>query len=128
VDVGHVWRFATIGTVAAVVQLVLLWLLVDGAGLHYLLGAALAIECTIVLQYGLNNAWTFRESRHTGAAQYVVGLVKTNLVRGTALPIQVALLFGIVELFGLPYLVANAVAIAISGVYRFALDISWTWG
>lgn len=121
-------RFAVVGAVAAGVQMLLLWLFVDTAGLDYLLGAAVAIEFTIVLSYVLNNAWTFKAKQHNGAGAYLVGLLKTNVVRGTAIPIQLAVLFSLVEFLGIAYLVANAGGIVVSGIYRYVLDARWTWG
>ena len=120
-------RFVAVGTVAAAVQMVLLWLFVDYGGLNYVVGALVAIEMTIVFQYVLNNRWTFRATRNTGTVGYLVGLLKTNVVRGTAMPIQLGVLFLLVEGQNVPYLAANAVAIAISGVYRYVLDARWTW-
>ncbi|WP_114575590.1 GtrA family protein [Saliphagus sp. LR7] len=120
-------RFVLVGAITAGVQMVLLWLFVDTAGLNYLLGALIAIEMTIVLSYVLNNAWTFRKSRNTGTGEYLAGLFKTNVVRGTAIPIQLAILFVLVEGVNLLYLVANGVAILVSGVYRYVLDARWTW-
>lgn len=121
-------RFVVVGIIAAGVQLLLLWLLVDYARLNYLVGALIAIELTIVLQYVINNAWTFEAAKLTGRREYFGGLLKTNVVRGTAIPIQLVLLFALVEFGGLTYLLANAVAILISGAYRFYLDSRWTWG
>ncbi len=121
-------RFVLVGTIAAGVQMVLLWLFVDLVGMNYLLGALIAIEATIVLSYVLNNAWTFRKSRNTGTSEYLAGLLKTNVVRGTAIPIQLAILFALVEGLDLLYLAANGVAIVVSGVYRYVLDARWTWG
>ena len=121
-------RFVVVGAVAAAVQMVLLWLLVDAADLHYLVGAVLAIETTIVLSYVLNNLWTFRDDRHTEAVAYVTGLLKTNVVRGTAIPIQLGVLATLVEVGAVPYLAANAAGIAVSGIYRYVLDARWTWG
>lgn len=121
-------RFVAVGVFAAAVQLVLLWSLVDIARLNYLVGAVIAIESTIVLSYVLNNAWTFRGSRKTGWREYLGGLVKTNVVRGTAIPIQLAVLFFLVEWSEVPYLPANAIAIVLSGAYRYLLDAHWTWG
>lgn len=121
-------RFVAVGTVAALVQMVLLWLFVDVGGLNYLVGAAIAIEITILFQYGLNNAWTFAATRNTGRREFLVGLVKTNVVRGSAIPIQLGILYALVEWAGLLYLFANAVAILISGIYRYVLDARWTWG
>lgn len=121
-------RFVIVGTVAAGIQLLVLWLLVDYVQLNYLVGAFLAIEVTIILQYVLNNAWTFEAAKITGRREYVAGLVKSNLVRGSAIPIQLIILFGLVEFAGIAYLLANVFAILISGAYRFYLDARWTWG
>ena len=121
-------RFLVVGALTAGIQLALLWLFVDNAGLNYLLGAAIALEITIVCSYVLNNAWTFRASRNTGLSDYLSGLLKTNLVRGTAIPIQLGVLYALVEWAAIMYLVANVAAILVSGVYRFVLDSQWTWG
>jgi len=117
-----------VGVFTAGVQTVLLWLFVDSAGLNYLVGAVIAIELTIILSYVLNNAWTFQASQNTGFSAYLIGMAKTNLVRGTAIPIQLAVLFGLVEWVDSMYLIANGIAIFISGLYRYVLDVRWTWG
>lgn len=130
-------RFVLVGALAAGVQQLLLWLLVDFGDLNYLLGALIAIELTIILSYVLNNAWTFQRSQNTGRVDYLVGLLKTNLIRGSAIPIQLGILYLFVEWLLVPYLasdgiaivlIGNGVAIVISGLYRFVLDATWTWG
>jgi len=121
-------RFVAVGAFTAGIQMVLLWLFVDIAGLNYLVGATIAIEITIILSYILNNAWTFQASQNTGRVDYLVGLLKTNVVRGTAIPLQLAILYALVEWLGLLYLVGNAGAILLSGLYRYVLDAKWTWG
>ncbi|MFW6265342.1 MAG: GtrA family protein [Halanaeroarchaeum sp.] len=121
-------KFAAVGTFAAGVQMVLLWLFVDVGGLNYLIAAAIAIEVTIVLQYVLNNRWTFVSMKNIGRSDFLSGLVKTNVVRGSAIPIQLAILFALVSWGSVPYLYANAIAIVLTGIYRFVFDAHWTWG
>ncbi|MFD1685252.1 GtrA family protein [Halobellus litoreus] len=121
-------RFVVVGAVTAGIQMVLLWVFVDVVGLFYLLGALFSIEITIILSYVLNNAWTFQATQNTGTVEYLSGLLKTNVVRGTAIPIQLAVLYLLVEWRSVPYLAANAVAIVVSGIYRYVLDAKWTWG
>jgi putative flippase GtrA len=121
-------KFVAVGAIAAGLQLLLLWLFVDRVGLHYLLGAIVAIECTIVFQYVLNNRWTFRSDRNTGTREFLLGLVQTNVVRGTAIPIQIGVLYALVQYQGVPYLLANAAGIVVSGIYRYVFDARWTWG
>lgn len=134
-------RFFLVGVTAATVQLALLWLFVDIGGVNYLLGAFVAIEITILFQYVLNNAWTFHRSRHSSMREYLVGLGKTNLVRGTAIPLQLGILYVLVSLgtteslldnvalidSSADVLVGNAIAICMTGLYRYALDSAWTW-
>lgn len=120
-------RFAAVGVVAAGAQMALLWVFVDAVEVAYIPSAVAAIEATIVLTYVLNNAWTFQAIRNSGRVEYAVGLVKTNVVRGTAIPIQLGVLFALVEWYSLPYLLSNAVGILVSGGYRFVLDLRWTW-
>ena len=121
-------RFVVVGALTAGIQMLLLWLFVDVAGINSLIGATIAIEITIVLSYVFNNAWTFQASQNTGRREYLEGLVKTNLVRGTAIPIQLGVLYALVEWGEVMYLIANAIAIFLSGLYRFVLDRRWTWG
>jgi putative flippase GtrA len=125
--VVRLYRFGVVGASAALVQTAVLWLLVDYGGINYLVAAVGAIELTIVLQYVANNAWTFQHSRYSAPYDYLVGLLRTNVVRGTAIPIQVALLWAFVNWAGLMYLLANGLAIVISGFYRYYLDSRWTW-
>lgn len=120
-------RFAMVGISAALVQTVLLAALVELGGLTYLVAAALAIETTIVLQFVANNAWTFNAFRHKTRNGFLQGLMKTNLVRGSAIPIQLAVLWGLVRYVSLAYLLANGVGIVVSGIYRYVLDSRWTW-
>ncbi|WP_132057862.1 GtrA family protein [Halorussus amylolyticus] len=125
--VVRLYRFVLVGSGAALVQTALLWMLVEYGGLNYLIGATIAIEVTILLQYVVNNAWTFQHSSHTTRFEYFVGLLRTNVVRGTAIPLQVGLLYVFVTWGGLMYLIGNGFAIFISGLYRYYLDSRWTW-
>ena len=146
-------RFAIVGVTAAVVQQVLLFALLRLVQFNYLVAAAVSIAITIVFQYILNNVWTFSADRKTGRRAYAYGLLKTSLVRGSAIPLQLGLLYGfrqileleaaraalmdqyafVTALSGVPVadqivLLANLLAIPISGLYRYALDARWTWG
>ena len=119
-------RFVVVGTMAAGVQL-LLWGVVDVAGWNYLVGAVVAIETTVLLQYALNNAWTFQAKQNTRAG-------RSRTPSGWRRPTPygdrqyryspACCAFSSKE--GRWYLPANVVAIAGSGLYRFLLDARWT--
>ncbi len=123
----RLYRFVVVGASAALIQTAVLWLLVEVGGLNYLVAATIAIELTIILQFVANNAWTFQHASYTARSDYLVGLLRTNLVRGSAIPLQLGLLWAFVNWAGLVYLLANGFAIFISGLYRYYLDSRWTW-
>lgn len=127
-DTGRLWRFFVVGALAAGLQTLLLWTFVEVGDVYYILAAVVAIEITILSQYVLNNAWTFSDRSNDGLRPFLGGLLRTNLVRGTAIPLQAGLLFALVDALGVMYLGANAVAIFVSGFYRYVLDARWTWG
>ena len=120
-------RFFLVGVVAAGIQQGLLFVFVELGRLNYLIAAAVAIEITIVVQFGINNAWTFSADRKTERRGYVYGLLKTNIVRGSAIPLQLGTLWALVTFISLQYLIANVFAIGVTGLYRYALDSQWTW-
>jgi len=145
-------RFFIVGAVAAGVQQGLLFGFLEFTAVNYLLAAAVSIEITIILQYFLNNAWTFSADRKTEPWAYAYGLAKTNVVRGSAIPLQLGLLYAfrtvlqlefmrllltdqyavVTALFDVPVssqivLLANLFAIPLSGLYRYVLDARWTW-
>ena len=120
-------RFFLVGATAASVQLLLLWILEDLVGFHHLVAAFLAIESTILLNYVLNNAWTFARSQHVSPREYLVGMGKTNLVRGTAMLLQIGVFQALLTLTMDESVVAMGVAILLTAPYRYVLDASWTW-
>jgi putative flippase GtrA len=126
-EATQIRRFFAVGAVAAGFQTALLGTLVEWVRVQYLIAAVLSIELTILLQYGANNHWTFRDDRHDGWREYARGLLRTNVVRGSAIPIQVGVLYLLVSAATVPYLVANGVGIVVSGIYRYVLDSRWTW-
>ena len=142
--------------------------------LRRLLGMAprgpLAVRLRRFAIVGVRTAeWTYIRNAETGAEElyhrpsdpdqqtdrraYAYGLLKTSLVRGSAIPLQLGLLYGFRRLlqlgparaalidqyafvtvtFGIPVadqivLLANLFAIPISGLYRYIFDARWTWG
>ena len=111
---ARVLRFGTVGTLGALVNVVLLWLLVDGTGMHYLPAALLAIETSIISNFLLNRAWTWRD-RHTGWAT----LVTYHWVTAFGTIIQFGVLIAAVEALGIHYLLASLLGVAAGAVANF---------
>ena len=99
-------------------DILLLWLLVEFAGIVYLVAAAIAYLIAITVQYALSRVWVFRRSDRGMATGYFYFLINA----GIGLVATLAMLFALVELAGLFYLVARAISSVVAGVLMFVLN------
>jgi dolichol-phosphate mannosyltransferase len=120
-------KFCLVGTSGVVVNMGLLWLLTERAGLFYLASAPIAIEMSIINNFILNDIWTFKDRRAPGVAARFMRLLKFNLVSAAGIAINMAVLWACTELLGVYYLVSNLFGIAAAMVWNFVANLSWTW-
>lgn len=118
-------KFALVGASGIIVNEGLLWLLTEVAGLYYLLSSAFAIEASIITNFLLNNAWTFRDrAGNTGLKRR--GL-KFNLVSIGGLAINMAVLFLLVNYLSIYYLYANIAGILAGFLWNYSVNLRWTF-
>ena len=113
-------RFYTVGAVGVVVQLAALTILKSGLHLDYLPATALAVEAAILHNFFWHERWTWEDrTRSTGAGR-TGRLIRFHLTTG-ALSIlgNLAFMELLVGRLGVPYLLANAIAIALCSVLNY---------
>jgi putative flippase GtrA len=91
-------------------------------GVHYLLGSALAFTLGALNSYALNRRWTFRSQAPRGPE-----LARFVCVQAVGLGVNLALLAGLVELAGLPHVLAQLLAFPVASVITFALSRQWAF-
>ena len=103
----HFARFAVVGGLGTLTNLVLFYLLVDGwAAVSALAGAAICFAVAVSQNYVLNERWTFR----------VVGT-------GTSAVLDLARYFKFVAASGIGFAVNAAVLVALQALYEFPLAV-----
>jgi putative flippase GtrA len=115
-------QFNTVGGIGIAVQLGALALFRGVFGIHYLAATAMAVETAVLHNFVWHELWTWRERR--GAFSQTLGrLVRFNLTTG-ALSIlsNVVFMRVLVGRFGLHYLAANLIAIALTSVANFLVS------
>lgn len=117
-------QFGLVGLVGLVVNLGLLTLLTEGAGLHYLASGAIAVEASILSNFALNDAVTFRDLRQ-GA--WTARLGRFNVVSLLALVVNLAVLSFLTEVAGVYYLASEVVAIGVAFATNYRGNVSWTY-
>ena len=117
------FAFAAIGAIGFAVQLAAFAALVRGAGLHYALASALAVEAAVLHNFLWHERWTWadRPARSLGARLARLG--GFHLSNGIV-SIGGTLLFTVVfvEGAGLPPIAANAAALGATGVLNFVVS------
>jgi len=120
-------KFCLVGASGVLVNMGLLWLLTEFAGLFYLLSAAISIESSIISNFVLNDFFTFPDRRLRGARPFLKRLLKFNIVSLAGLGLNVSVLWLLTELFGVYYLLSNLCGIAVATLWNYLVNLFWTW-
>ena len=120
-------KFCAVGATGTLVNIGLLWLLTEFAGLHYLVSAAISIETAIVFNFTFHSFFSFSDRRSSTLKVFGKRLLKYNLVSLTGMAINMGILWLLTEVVGLHYLLANLCGIASATLWRYTLSLRWTW-
>jgi dolichol-phosphate mannosyltransferase len=122
----HNWlqlaKFCTVGAIGYAVNLTVYALLLNGAGLHYLVAAVGSFLVAVTNNYTWNRIWTFRGQRghvaYQGARFLVVSVI--------ALAANLLFLRTLVAL-GFGKIVAQAIAVILVMPWNFAANKLWSF-
>jgi putative flippase GtrA len=121
--IDHRWarmfgRNTVASTGAFLLDLAILWCLVELAGLPRLPAAVLAFMIPMALFYILERVWVFPDSDRGVASGFVYFMVNI----GIGFLVMLAIFWGLLQFTSLHYLLARVIASAISGVVIFLLN------
>ncbi len=119
-------KFCIVGGSGVIVNIGLLWLLVETTSLPFYLCSLLAIESAIILNFFLNDSWTWRDKRDDNLFGR---LYRYNISAAfSSLFINVTVLLFLKEWVGIPYLIANLFGIGCGVIANFLVNSLWTYG
>ena len=114
-------RFCTVGGLNTLLSWVL-YALLTGAGVPYLVASALAFAAGAVNSYVLNRRWTFR-SRGRRSPE----IARFAVVQAVGLATDVLLLDALVHDAGVQHLLAQALVFPVASAVTFALSRNWAF-
>jgi dolichol-phosphate mannosyltransferase len=121
-------KFSIVGGIGAGINTWFLWLFTDVAGLYYLYSAVIAIEIAIILQFLMNDRWTFKEQKTTHVEQFMKRIIKSNIWRSGGLAVNIGVLYYLTEHAGVYYLLSNIVGIVCAFLLNYLFESRLTWG
>jgi len=121
---SEVFRYLATGTLSVALNLLIIVLLTEKAGLSYQLSICVCFITVTLVSFCLNRFWTFGKRGH-GAPR---DLARYLFVTLTQLPLSLGFCSLGVELFQLPYPVAVALSAIVFAPATYLLHRSWSFG
>ena len=101
------------------------FLLTRYANLDIEFASPVAIEISILINFSLNNLWTFRKRKTR--VLFFSRILRYHLVTGLAGIVNYFTLLLLAKVFGMPDLIANLIGILLGTLINFFLNSLWTW-
>lgn len=128
IDLGYLGRrwlkFNTVGATGIFVQLTALAVYHSGFGIQYLAATALAVETALLNNFIWHERWTWRDRSRLspGRRSILMRLLKFNGSNGlVSILVNVGLMRVFVGTFGIYYLLANLMSVAVASIANFLL-------
>lgn len=129
-------RFGVVGISGIVVNMAFLAVFYELMQLPHAVSSAAAIEVSIVSNFLLNNAWTFRDRNAAAGASFTIRMIRYNLVSLIGMAVQVGIALLITDALtryltldepGWTVYPAQLGGIAVAMIWNFASNFYWTW-
>ena len=118
-------RFLAVGASGLVVNSVVLALMTELAGLHYLWSAAVATQSSTFWNFALTETWVFgvRETRRP----FLVRMAGFLLMNNILLFLRAPILTFLVSMLGINYLISNLISLFAMTLIRYLVADQWIW-
>ncbi len=122
------WAFCFVGAMGVAVQLAVLDVLINRAGLHYLLATALAVEAAVLHNFAWHERWTWCDRAQQDRRGWRKRLARFQLSTGAfSICGNAACMWVLAEVLGAPPLPSNVAAIAASSILNFLANECWVF-
>jgi len=120
-------QFVTVGLLGLAVNQLLMWMLVDGLHVQYVLAAGLATQGSTTFNFLGAESWVFRARRVGGLRRTVVRFVAYDALNSATLIVRLPLLYVLVSGLHIHYLVANLASLCALTLLRYVVADWLIW-
>jgi len=125
-EIHRAVKFMIVGFTGLIVNIGFLFFLTERVGLYYLLSGLVGIEASILSNYFLNDLWTFGDIKDNKYSR-VSRLVRFHAVSATGILINLSTLYLLTTMWGIYYIIAEIVGIALAFTWNFLINRKYTW-
>jgi dolichol-phosphate mannosyltransferase len=117
-------KFGIVGGIGTLINIVILYLLTEKAGVYYLISAIFSFFVAMSSNFILNKIWTFKEGVNLGIGKKYL---QFGLVSVSALLVNLFFLYIFTEVLGIYYIISQILAIGIALIINFLGNKIWTF-
>ena len=118
------FKFAFVGGIGTLVNIIILYLLTEKAGIYYIISAIFSFIVAMTSNFILNKIWTFKESIKLNVGKKYL---QFGLVSITALIVNLFFLYAFTEFLGIYYIISQVLAIGVALIINFLGNKIWTF-
>jgi len=111
-------KFCLVGILGTIIDIGILYILVEFAHFNYLLAASLSFVLAVINNYLFNKYWTFKNTKTRHLKQFSLFL----LISLVGLAINLGILYLLVDLAQIWYIFAKIIAILIVTIWNFIMN------
>lgn len=114
--INQILKFSVVGGTAFFIDYGLLFVLTEFAGIHYLISGTISFAASVIYNYILSVVWVFDPVGERSKAKDMAVFLILSVI---GLGINQAIMWVLVEFFGVYYMISKIAATAIVMVYNF---------
>lgn len=122
--IGEFFKFAFVGLIGTIINLLILYSLTEYFGIYYLFSAIFSFVIAATSNFFFNKIWTFKEKAREETLKKYAQFFSVSVA---ALIINLLFLYIFTEVFGIYYLISQAIAIGIALIINFTGNKIWTF-
>ena len=125
-EFSRMFKFMVVGMTGVIVNVGFLFIITEGFGIYFMFSSLIAIEASIFSNYILNDIWTFgdiTDNKYSWSER----LIRFQMVSVMGVLINMSTLYLLTTVFGLYYVIANLVGIALAFSWNFLVNRKFTW-
>ena len=126
--VNRASKFSAVGLSGVAVNMSFLWILTEYLRLPYTISSVIAIELSILNNFWWNQSWTWADRKAPGVRSLGTRFFKYHASVLVSAAVNWGLLVLLTETFGVYYLVANGIGIAVGAVLNYMLSDRLVFG
>lgn len=117
-------KFLLTGSIGVLIDNGVLYLLHSVLGVPAVLGKAVSTESAILLNFVINDSWTFNKGDQPGSKKD--RLIKSNSIRLLGLTASVITLFILYNRLNIDLLISNTLSIGVGFIFNYIME-SYAW-